>query len=406
MGKKQIQLPETNQERTLLEEFLFYLSYLIRHRILIILVTLGAAVGGVIFSVLSLMLPPDKSPLPNYYHAYAVLIVGQEETTDMTTMLATLGIQVPIGTEEMNYGELALRVLNSRPFIDGIVEKHNMIERYDIRKKVKTNSRKIVIENSRTEYDSRTGTLNIGYEDTDPKFARDVVETMVTNLKAWFQKWDGTSSQQQLVAMEEKLKEVSEEISLLEEEIQIFQSEYGVMSVNQMAETQASMIAELQSQLIQTEIAIKNYSGFSTIKDQELIQLQTQRDSLQQLINQIEQGESGGSTKLPSKEKLPALAIEYSHLQMSHEIQMRIFQNLKEQYEIQRLTSIGTSVFSELEPAEIPDEKSRPRRSQLCIIVTIVGFIFSIVLAAAIDIIHNIKKDPKKQKILKGDSSN
>ncbi len=381
---------------------MFYLSYLLRHRKWIITITVLSAIIAVGFSVLTLALPPEKSPLPNYYRAYAVLIVGQGNGGDMMSMLTALGIQSPIGRDEMNYGELGVRVLHSRPFLDQIIKKHNIIQRYGIVEKVKTTSRDIVNGSSQIQYDSRTGTLRIGYEAIDPVFARDVVESMVSGLQAWFKNWDGNSTQQQLLAIEEKIEEVSREIRRHEEEIQNFQTEYGVFSVEQLAQAQTGMITDLQAQLIQTEVAIKNYSGFSNIEDPELIRLQAQRESLKDLIEQIESGETVGGRQMPSRAELPALAIKYSHLRMSHEIQMRIYQNLQEQYEVQKLMSTGSSVFSILEPAEVPEEKSRPQRSRLCMIITAAGFFGSIALALFFDLIRSIRNDPYKKNILMG----
>ena len=391
------------RERTLLEGMLYYVSYLYRHKVLIITITILFAIGVVVFSIISLKLPADESPLPNYYRAYSVLIVGQGHGADAETMLATLGFDIPLGRDDLNYGELGIRVLRSRPFVDSIVEKHKIIEKYDIKENIKSKSRSIVVGNSDVNYEHRTGTLTIGYEDTDPEFAKDVVESMVKSLREWFKNWDGSSAQQQLTAMKQKIEEVSKEITRLEEEIKTFQSQYGVMSVDQLAEAQTSMITNLQSQLIQTEVAIKNYSGFSNIEDQEFIQLKAERDSLEELIRQIEQGEGASGRQMPSRKELPALAINFSHLRMSHEIQMRIYQNLQEQYEVQKLGTTQDSVFSVLEPAEIPDEKSRPSRSKICIIVTFIGFFFSILLALFIDLVRSIKNDPEKKKILRGD---
>jgi len=266
-----------HRERTLLEGILYYLSYLLRHKYMILSITLVAAIGSVVFSILSLNLPPEESPLPNYYQAYAVLIVGQGHGADAETMLASLGFDIPLGRDDLNYGELGIRVLRSRPFVDEIVKAHNIIEKYDIKEKVKTNSREVILANSNLNYDARTGTLTIGFEDIDPVFARDVVNSMVLKLQDWFRDWDGTSDIQQLNAMKQKIEEVSQELTRLEEEIQAFQSKYGVMSVDQLAQAQTAMITDLQTQLIQTEVAIKNYSGFSNIEDQELIQLRAQR---------------------------------------------------------------------------------------------------------------------------------
>lgn len=403
MDEKQNATITPQQEKTLLEQILYYISYLFRHKYLILSITLLAAAGSVVYSLISLKLPPEESYLPNTYRAYSVLIVGQGSTGDLSTMLASLGIPVPVGHEEMNYGELGMKVLRSRPFIDEIVQKHDLIKKYQIEERVKTRSRDIILNSSDIQYEARTGTLTIGYTDIDPVFAKDIVESMVNNLQAWFQKWEGTSSQQQLVAMERKIEEVSHEIERLESEIQNFQSEYGVMSIDQLAQAQITMITDLQTQLIQTEVAIKNYSGFSNIEDQELIQLRAQRDSLRELIQQIEKGTMAGGRRMPSQDDLPALAIEYSHLRMSHEIQMRIFQKLKEQYEVQKLATSGSSVFNVLEPAEVPEEKIGPSRGKLCMMVTVIGFFSAIALALFIDLVRDIMKDPKKKSILKGE---
>ncbi len=403
MENNQIEPSQESQERTLLEGILYYLSFLIKHIKVVVIGTAIAAVGSVVFSLMTILLPPDKSPLPNHYISYAVLIAGEGGGGgDMGSMLAAIGIQAP--QSDMNYGELGVRVLQSRPFLDTIVEENGIIEKYGIVNKVKTSSRNVILGNSSFGFDSRTGSLRISYEDTSPQFARDVVNSMVDNLQKWFQQWEGTSSSQNLKAMEIKLEEVTQEIRRLEGEISRFQTEYGVFSVEQLAEAQANMINDLQTQLIQTEVAIRNYAGFSTIQDQELIQLQARRDSLQALIQQIERGQgTGGMREMPSREELSTLAIEFSHLQMNHEIQMRIFQNLKEQYEVQKLTATsGTSPFSILEPAEVPEEKSRPRRSQICMIATVLGFFISLGGALFWDLIIKIKDDPSKTDLLKG----
>jgi tyrosine-protein kinase Etk/Wzc len=401
MDKNQIEQSLESQERTLLEGILYYLSFLIKHIKFVLIGTSIAAIGSVLFSIITIKLPPGESPLPNYYSSSAVLIAGESGVNDMSSMLTAIGITAP--PSEMNYGELGIRVLQSRPFLDTIVEENGITEKYEIKEKIRTYSRKAVLGNSTFSYDGRTGSLIISYEDTDPVFARDVVNSMVDNLQKWFQQWEGTSSSQNLKALEIKLEEVSHEIQRLEEEISRFQTEYGVFSVEQLAEAQADMINDLQAQLIQTEVALRNYSGFSTIQDQEYIQLQAQRDSLQELIQQVEKGQGTGVQNMPSREELSSLAVKYSHIQMNHEIQMRIFQNLKEQYEVQKLTvTSGTSPFSILEPAEVPEEKSRPRRSQICIIATLTGFLGSLGAALFIDLVRHIRNDPSKTNLLRG----
>lgn len=403
--KKNVLANQVVEEKTQLEYLLSYLSFLLRYKLLIMVITFIAAAGSVTFSIISLRLPPEESFYPNYYQAYSVLLVGQDSVSGMASMLSGFGIDVSsFGGNEINYGDLAIHILQSRPFLDSIIEKHNLVEKYKITETIKTKSRQAVLLNSEYNYEPRTGILTISYQDTDPEFTRDMVNSMVEALQEWFQQWEGSTSQQEISVLKNKIEEVTQEIDRLEQELQSFQTKYGVISVEQIAEAQTAMITDLQSQLIQTEIAIKNYSGFSNIQDQELIQLQAQRDSLRDLIRQIESGQGTGLRQMPSRDELPALAIEYSHLRMAYEVQTRIYQNLQEQYEIQRLTNTARSIFSVIEPAEIPDEKAGPSRGKLCIIVTGFAFFFSIAIALFIDFIKKIKNDPKKKSILKGTS--
>ena len=403
MEKKETELALESGERTLLEGLLYYSSFLLKHVKLIGIGVAVAAVGSVVFSIISIVLPPDVSPLPNRYLSQAILIVDSGGGSDVSSMLSLIGVQS--GQSDMNYGQIGIKVLQSGPFLDEIVEKNNVVELFNIQEKVRTNSRNVILNNSMFFYDSKTGTLNISFEDINPEFARDVVNSMVENLQLWFARWEGSSSQQEMSALKQKIDEISEEISRLETEIIQFQTTYGVYSVDQLAQNQASMIADLRTQLMQTEMAINNYSGFSTVQDQELTQLQAKRDSIKDLIRQIERGEGTGGQQMPSQEELSSLAIEYSHLQMSHEIQMRIYQKLKEQYEVQKLTSSGDSAFSILSPAEIPEEKSGPRRGNICMIATVLGFFMSFGIGLLGDLIKKIKNDPGKMKLLKGDNN-
>jgi uncharacterized protein involved in exopolysaccharide biosynthesis len=52
-------------------------------------------------------------------------------------------------------------------------------------------------------------------------------------------------------------------------------------------------------------------------------------------------------------------------------------------------------VFQILETAEIPDQKSKPSRGMLCIIVVFAAGFFAVLLAFVLNAIANIKNDPE-----------
>lgn len=388
-------------ERTLIEGVLLYLSILLRYKWLVIVVTAASAVGVVIFSIISLRLPPEDSPLPNYYRAYATLLVSEETGGGSTrAMLSALGVDMP-GGGGMNYGQLAQQVLRSRNFLDEIVAEHDMIEKYDIRTEVRSSSRELVQGSMTVSYDSATSILTVGYEDIDPEFARDVANSIVTKLQDWFRSRGGLTRMEELRSLEEKIAEVEEEIARLETEIQAFQREHGVLTVQEIADTQASMLSDLQSQLVDLEVQIRNQETFSRIDDDPaLARLRARKENVIQLIDQIESGYTGGARTMPARSELPQLALEFRRLQTDLEIQQRIYQAISEQYEVSRLTAESDPAFAVLEFAEVPDRKAGPSRAQLSTTVTGVGLAASVVLAYLIHFLRMIWADPTKRRLI------
>ncbi len=394
-------------ERTLLEGLLHYFSILWQYRGLIIGVTALSAVGVVGFSILSLVMEPERSPLPNVYRASATLILQEGGDQGLSSsMLSALGMDLPGGGGGMNYGDIAIEVLNSRVFTDRIVEANNLIEYYEIDKKPRTNSREAVQVHSTYTFNDRSGILTIAYADIDPEFAAQVADSIVEELQRYFANRGGTDRLQELTTMEEKLEEVEGNITALQAEIEEFQRRHGVLQIEELAQQQSQMLAEFRGQLLQLDLQIKNQAEMSRIEnDPALEQLQLQRRNTAELIWQIENGYTGGNEVLPARSQLPNLAARLARMRTDLEIQSRIYEALTEQYEVAKLTAETQPLFSVLEPVEVPEEKAGPSRAQLSITVTLGGFAASVVIAFLINLIRNIANDPEKRRILQQEAT-
>jgi capsule polysaccharide export protein KpsE/RkpR len=391
-------LPE---ERTLAESLLYYTGIIWRYRWLVFVITLLAALGVLAFAIVSLRLPPEESPLPNVYEADAVLLQQRSGTTQSVsaTIMASLGLEA--NGSGLDYGQIALAVLNSREFVDRIVEQNDIIARHEIEEKVRTESRNVILSNSTFGFDSRTGMLEIAYRDIDPELAAQVVDSIVTELLSWFAARGGSDRLLAVQTLEDKLAEVEARIREIEGEIEQFQRRYGVLRVEEIAQTQTDLVSGLQSQLLALDLQISNQEEVSRIEnDPELLSLRSQRQNVLNLMERIRDGYAGSNELLPPRDQLPGLAADYSRLQMDLEIQGRIFQALTEQYEVARLTADTDPAFSILVPVEVPEEKSGPSRVQLVTGVTAGGFFGSIVLALLIHGIRNVMRDPDKRRLL------
>lgn len=390
-------------ERTLLEGLLFYTSILLKYKKLIIIITSLATAAVIAFSIISLKLPPEKSPLPNIYRAYAVVLFqeGGSGAAGMSSMLSAFGVDSTGGSTDSS--QLAMQVLQSRPFVDNVVEKFNIIEKLEIEEKLKTNSRKAILNNSAYSYNRDSGALTISFSDIDPSFAAKLVNYELSLLEEWFLKEGVTIQSKQISMMEEKLNELSSEISGIEGRIEAFQKEHGVLDIMEIATARSVMLNELRTGLNQVELEISDYSEYSTIEDPALTILKNQRNNIIIQIRRIERGYTGSDgRRMPSQEELPQLSLNFAHMQAELALQTQLYLTLSERYEVTKLAAAEEGVFSILEYAEVPEEKESPSRGQLCMMVTFGSFAGSIVLAFLLNMISGIIRDPEKTKILRG----
>ena len=386
-------------ERTLAEGLLHYGGIVWRYKWMIVGVSAAAAIGSVVFALISLWLPPEDSPLPNQYTANAVLLQQRATSQSVSdSIMSSLGIEA--GGGGLDYGQIAIQVLNSRDFVDRIVEQNGIIARHEIEDKVRTNSRELILTNASYSFEPRTGMLTIAYQDIDPEFSAQMVDSIVNELLNWFASRGGSDRLLAVQTMEEKLTDVEGRIQEIENEIEQFQRTYGVLRVEEIAETQSGLIADLQSQLVAIDLQISNLQEVSRIEnDPELLSLRAERQNILNLMQRIRQGYAGGNELLPPRDQLPGLAAEYSRLQMDLQIQQRIYEALTERYEVAKLTADTDPAFTILVPVEVPEEKSGPSRSQMVMAVTGGGVAGSVFLALLIHGIRKLWSDPDKRRV-------
>jgi uncharacterized protein involved in exopolysaccharide biosynthesis len=323
---------ESEDEISLIDLF----SVLWHRRKMIIRITLAAMAGVVIFSIISLILPVDISPLPNEYTPQALLLINNSSSSGgglssllnnssgLSSLASLAGINV---SGSAGTTDLAIYLVSANSLLDAVVDKFDLITRYKIKieKSPRAESRKALKKLLLAEIDEKSGVLVVSFTDTDPEFARDVVNFCVLYL-------------------EERFSDMGLDKNKLEEK-NIRQS-----IENTFAEIQA---LERKSQELGKSITIG----------------------------------AGAHT---------SITLEINRLEMELDAQRQIYIQLKVQHEILKVTLASEKpVFQILEMAEIPDQKSGPSRGLLCIIVTFAAGFLAVFLAFTFNAIDNIKNDPE-----------
>ncbi|MDR1326628.1 MAG: lipopolysaccharide biosynthesis protein [Treponema sp.] len=313
---------------------------------MIIAITLIAAVGVVIFAILSIVLPPDISPLPNEYTPQALMLINDTSSSGgMSAMINASGLGglanlAGVGSTGSTVSGLAIYMLGTNSFLDHVVDTFDMLTRYKIvvegkepPKSPRANSRKILKKKLIGEADEKSGVFIISFTDTDPEFAQTVVNYCMNKLDQSF-------------------------------------IEMGVD----------------KSQLEKENLEINIENTFQ--------QIQSYERQSQELAFSVRDDGTG---------IIPAITMELNRIEMELGIQRQVYSQLRVQYEMLKVSMASeTPIFQVVELAEVPDLKSGPSRGIICVIVTLAAGFLAVFLAFVMNAIANIKKDPEAMAKLRG----
>ena len=315
------------------------LAVLLRYKWLIILTTFGAAFIAVVFSILSLKLPSEKSPLPNKFTPKATMLImdGDSGGSSLSGMLSASGLGGLAGLAGVSAGSsnsaLATYLIKSDSFLDMVTDRFGLIEKWKIEKSPRANSRKALKEVLDANYDKDTGVFTVSFTDIDPVFACEVVDFCVEKL-------------------EEKFLELGLDKNILEKK-----------NLEENIELTKNKIVDLQNEISDVEYSVSN---------------------------------------VYSSRNMEAISLQTNLLKLELDAQQQIYKQLKTQLELTKINLASEKpVFQILDKANVPDMKSKPSRGKLCIIITFAGFFISVFLAFLFNAIKNIKNDEEAMAKLK-----
>jgi tyrosine-protein kinase Etk/Wzc len=402
-------LPETIQNEDEID-LLDLIGVLFKHKLLIILITTIAMLGVLTYSIISLKLPPEISPLPNLYKPVSTVRINESssssglssmlDSSGLGSLAGLVGVSTAGGASESAF---AIKLATSKTITDQISKEFDLknVYKLDDSKFPITDLRKQIQKSLSVEEDSDSGTISISYEDIDRDLATKIVNRVVDILEQRYAELDQTSNTSQRLILEEKISDVEQEISLLQQKILNFQNKYDILDAQTIAEVIGTKLVTLRTSLVEKDAAIATYQAKSRIEDPALLKLKDEKKALENALWALEHGTIQG---IPAIRDLPLIVMEYEELTRSLEVQVTVYKTLVQQSEILKLQDGGTGPkFQIIEYAEVPEMKSGPSRGKLSIIVTFAAFFLSIFIAFLKEFWVNLKQDPERMKKLKGE---
>jgi len=160
--------PEKNDEISLLD----LMAVLVKRKWLIIIITGLAAFGSVAYAVGSLLLPPDKSYLPNVYTPKAMMLISSGSSSSLSSLLASSGlssIASAAGVSGANPNQQLAQVLaTSNTTLDRLNQKFDFVAHYKMKDPKVGELRKAISSNLSAKTDEKSNIFTISFTDKDP----------------------------------------------------------------------------------------------------------------------------------------------------------------------------------------------------------------------------------------------
>lgn len=299
-----------------------------------IIIVVAAMIFAVAISVISIVMPPEKSFLPNKYKSYSTMLINENASSgsSVASALSASGLGSLMGVSGgavSTYSSLALYLSSSKSLLDAVVDNFNILAREEFEKSKypRSDSRKWVSDKLKGSIDEENGIFTIEFEYIDPKFACDVVNFVVDWISNKF-----------------------DELGIDKNKIQKSNLEKNIQS-------SFAEIQRLQKEVENVGYSVSNGAGAYSI---------------------------------------PSISLTTTKIQMELNAQQEVYKQLNTQYELLKVQMASESpIFQILERPEVSDKKSGPSRGKLCIIITFAAIFMAIFLAFFRNAMENIKNDPE-----------
>lgn len=294
-----------------------------------------------------------------------------------------------------NSGELYVGMLKSRTIADAIIDQFELMKVYDQEYRVKTLTE--LEEHVNIILGTDDGIISITVEDEDPKRAAAIANAYIEELKKLNVKLNLSSAGRERNFLENRLVIVKRDLINAEERLQKFQEENKAFKIDEQAMAIISSISQLKGELASKEVELGVLRSFQTAQNPQVRALQESIVQLKEQIARLERspkGEKVAENTLIATSDVPELWVQYARLMRDYKTQEALFELLTKQYEVAKINEAkNTSMIQVLDDAFIPDKKSRPSRSYIVVLTTLLVGFLSILAAFVLEYGNRMPED-------------
>src|SRR6266852_3560544 len=362
--------PPADDEVSLLD----LLIVLAKHKRIVLGVPFVAAIAAAIISLL----------LPNIYTGTTKILPPQQSASAASALLNQLGgafgglLGAAGGTAlgVRNPNDLYVGMLKSRTIADNVISRFELGKVYDEDRLSDVRKR---LEKETTISASRDGIITVEVDDQDPKRAADLANAYVDELKKLTKVLAVTEASQRRLFFEQQLVQAKDNLTAAEIAARQGLQKGGLTQADAQGRSIIEVTARLRAQISVKEVQLGAMRAFATEGNPELQRTQQELEALRRELGRIEgssqspagKADSVGNTGLDNLGRL----LNVKYYEFRYELPAK-------QYELAKIDEAkDVVVIQVMDQAIEPDRRSKPRRSLIVLLSTLLALFVSILWA-------------------------
>ena len=350
-----------------------------------------------VFAILAIVI---SFVLPKRYTATVTLLTPQQNSSLSAALSSQLGSLSGVaalaggGGLLKNPNDIFVAMLKSRTVEDAMVQRFELMKEY--REKYPSDARKAFEHHATVDGEGKDGLIRISIEDRDPNRASELANAYVDQFRNLSEHLAITEASQRRLFFEQQLAQAKENLANAEEALKQTEQQTGMIQLDAQARALIESAATLRAQIAAKEVQIQAMQNYATPENTELVQAQTELQSLHAQLAKLGGAADGaGDQIIVPRGRVTEAGLEYVRKLRDVKYYDTIFEILARQFEAAKLDEAKQgAVIQVVDPAIPPDKRSFPKRALIVIGATIAGFFIGICLALFLHGLQRLKSDP------------
>ena len=322
------------------------------------LLVLGPLAVGLAALGISFAVPPT-------FTAKTQFLPPQQQQSAAASMLASLGSLGGLAGAAAglkNPADQYVAYMKSNSVEDALIDRFKLIERFEA--KLRTDAR-TALESKVRIASGKDGLISVEFDDKDPRFAAEMANAYVEELRTVLGRLAVTEAQQRRLFFEKQLASAKDKLIAAEQALKATGISDSVLKSN--PASAVAGVAALKAQITAQEVKIGAMRGYLAETAPDFKQAMTELANLRAQLAKQDKDEAGLAAQTTQ-----AGQGDYISRYRDFKYHETLFELFAKQYEIARVDEAREgAVIQVLDVAQPPERKSKPKKALIAVIATL-----------------------------------